>query len=136
MIKLDDESILEAVVEAQMLTLANRSMEGPIRIGLLTPALDKRSRHRPKAIPSSRGSKRRTRRRLPYSPFHQYETSMLVSMKEGNSELIIGQDFSIGYQSHTNTEVNFYITDLHLRVLAPESIKNSLQNSRISKVLF
>jgi uncharacterized linocin/CFP29 family protein len=48
---------------------------------------------------------------------------MLVSMKEGNSELIIGQDFSIGYQSHTNTEVNFYITETFtFRVISPESI--------------
>jgi uncharacterized linocin/CFP29 family protein len=53
----------------------------------------------------------------------QYETSMLVSLRGGDSELIVGQDFSIGYQSHTNTEVNFYITETFtFRVLAPEAI--------------
>ena len=53
----------------------------------------------------------------------QYPVAMLLSVRGGDSELIIGQDFSVGYQSHTNTEVNFYITEsFAFRVLAPESI--------------
>ena len=48
---------------------------------------------------------------------------MLVSLRGGDSELIIGQDFSVGYQSHTNTEVNFFITEsFTFRTLAPEAI--------------
>ena len=61
-----------------------------------------------------------TRRRIILSP--QYDTCA-VSMKAGNNELIIGQDFSIGYQSHTNTDVSFFITETFtFRVIAPESI--------------
>ena len=42
---------------------------------------------------------------------------------DSDSELIIGQDFSVGYQSHTNTEVNFFITEsFTFRTLAPEAI--------------
>lgn len=120
-IKLDDESILEAVVEA-MLTLGSRSMEGPYALVCSLPLWTKikiSAKGYPlvKRVKDALGDDCR----IVLSP--QYETSMLVSMKEGNSELIIGQDFSIGYQSHTNTEVNFYITETFtFRVLAPESI--------------
>ena len=110
-IKLDDESILEAVVEA-MLTLGSRSMECPYALVCSLPLWTKIKR-----VKDALGDDCR----IVLSP--QYETSMLVSMKEGNSELIIGQDFSIGYQSHTNTEVSFYITETFtFRVIAPESI--------------
>ena len=48
---------------------------------------------------------------------------MLVALRGGDNELIVGQDFSIGYQSHTNTEVNFYLTETFtFRVQAPEAI--------------
>ena len=120
-IKLDDESILEAVVEA-MLTLANRSMEGPYALVCSLPLWTK-IKTSAKGYPLLKRVKDALGDdcRIVLSP--QYETSMLVSMKEGNSELIIGQDFSIGYQSHTNTEVNFYITETFtFRVISPESI--------------
>jgi uncharacterized linocin/CFP29 family protein len=48
---------------------------------------------------------------------------MLVSARGGDYELTIGQDFSVGYQSHSSTEVNFYITEsFAFRVITPESI--------------
>lgn len=52
----------------------------------------------------------------------QYETNFVTSLRGGDSELTVGQDFSVGYQSHTNTEVNFYITETFtFRVFAPEA---------------
>lgn len=52
----------------------------------------------------------------------QYETAFVCSMRGGDSELTIGQDFSVGYQSHTATEVNFYLTETFtFRVLTPEA---------------
>ena len=43
-------------------------------------------------------------------------------MRGGDSELVVGQDFSIGYQSHSATEVNFYITETFtFRVITPEA---------------
>ncbi|MDD4159879.1 MAG: family 1 encapsulin nanocompartment shell protein [Synergistaceae bacterium] len=120
-IKLDDESIISALVEA-MLTLGSRSMEGPYALVCTLPLWTK-IRTSAKGYPLLKRVKDvlGDDGRIVLSP--QYETSMLVSMKEGSSELIIGQDFSIGYQSHTNTEVNFFITETFtFRVLAPESI--------------
>lgn len=118
---LDDESILTAVVEG-MTTLNDRSMEGPYALVCSLP-LWKKIKTSAKGYPLLKRIKDALGDdcRIVLSP--QYETAMLVSMKEGNNELVIGQDFSIGYQSHTNTEVCFYITETFtFRVLAPESI--------------
>jgi uncharacterized linocin/CFP29 family protein len=44
----------------------------------------------------------------------------LVSMRGGDLELTIGQDFAVGYQSHTNTEVTLFITEsFTFRALEP-----------------
>ncbi|NLV82779.1 MAG: bacteriocin family protein [Synergistaceae bacterium] len=118
---LDDESILTAVVEG-MTTLNDRSMEGPYALVCSLP-LWKKIKTSAKGYPLLKRIKDALGDdcRIVLSP--QYETAMLISMKEGNNELVIGQDFSIGYQSHTNTEVCFYITETFtFRVLAPESI--------------
>ena len=120
-LKLEDESILTAIVEG-MKTLGSRSMSGPYVLVCSLPLWTKiktSSKGYPlqKRIKDAIGDDCR----IALSP--QYETSMLVSVKEGHSELIIGQDFSIGYQSHTNTDVSFFITETFtFRVIAPESI--------------
>lgn len=118
---LDDESILTAIVDG-MTVLNERSMEAPYALVCSLP-LWKKIKTSAKGYPLLKRVKDALGDdcRIVLSP--QYETSMLVSMKEGNNELVIGQDFSIGYQSHTNTEVCFYITETFtFRVLAPESI--------------
>ncbi len=118
---LDDESILTAVVEG-MTTLNDRSMEGPYALVCSLP-LWKKIKTSAKGYPLLKRIKDALGDdcRIVLSP--QYETAMLISMKEGNNELVIGQDFSIGYQSHTNTDVSFYITETFtFRTLAPESI--------------
>ena len=117
--QLDDESIITAIAEAAQ-TLASRNVTGPYALVCSLPLWTKiqtSSRVYPlkKRLEAIIGNK------IVLSS--QYETSMLVSLRGGDSELIIGQDFSIGYQSHTNTEVNFYITEsFTFRTLAPESI--------------
>ncbi|MEK0453439.1 MAG: Maritimacin [Synergistaceae bacterium] len=119
--KLEDECIVASIVEA-ITTLGSRSMAGPYALVCSLPLWTKIKTSakgyplfkRVKDILGEDG-------RIVLSP--QYDTCMLVSMKEGNSELIIGQDFSIGYQSHTNTDVSFYITETFtFRTIAPESI--------------
>lgn len=120
-ISLEDESLLTGIVGA-MATLADRSMEGPFVLVCSLP-LWKKIKTSAKGYPLLKRIKDALGDdcRIVLSP--QYETSMLVSAKEGNSELLIGQDFSIGYQSHTNTEVCFFVTETFtFRVLAPESI--------------
>lgn len=120
-IKLEDECIVASIVEA-ITTLGSRSMEGPYALVCSLPLWTK-IKTSSKAYPLFKRVKDVLGEdgRIVLSP--QYDTCMLVSMKEGNSELIIGQDFSIGYQSHTNTDVTFYITETFtFRTIAPESI--------------
>ena len=120
-VKLEDECIVASIVEA-ITTLGSRSMEGPYALVCSLPLWTK-IKTSAKGYPLLKRVKDALGDdcRIVLSP--QYETCMLVSMKEGNSELIVGQDFSIGYQSHTNTEVSFYITETFtFRVIAPESI--------------
>ena len=120
-LKLEDESILTAIVEG-MTTLGSRSMGGPYVLVCSLPLWIK-IKTSSKGYPLLKRVKDVLGDDCRIVLSSQYETSMLVSMKEGHSELIIGQDFSIGYQSHTNTDVSFYITETFtFRVLAPESI--------------
>lgn len=48
--------------------------------------------------------------------------AVVVSMRGGDFELTVGQDFSIGYQDHTTTRVHLYLQETFtFRVLAPEA---------------
>ncbi|MEG1501913.1 MAG: family 1 encapsulin nanocompartment shell protein [Synergistaceae bacterium] len=117
--ELNDESILTALSKA-LRVLKNKNVEGPVALvcsealwtKIQTSACGYPLKNKVEAIIGDK-----------IIPSEQYDTAMLVSLRGGDSELIIGQDFSIGYQSHTNTEVNFYITEtLTFRVNAPEAI--------------
>jgi uncharacterized linocin/CFP29 family protein len=49
--------------------------------------------------------------------------ALLVANRGGDAELTIGQDFAIGYHSHTTNEINLFITEsFTFRVLAPEAL--------------
>lgn len=119
--KLEDESIIEAVAMA-IHTLSTRSVSGPYALVCpmsLWAKIQTSSKVYPlwKRVTGLLGAKSKI------ILSSQYETALLVSLRGGDNELIIGQDFSVGYQSHTNTEVSFYITgSFAFRVLAPESI--------------
>lgn len=119
--ELDDESILNAVVNG-VTTLRDCSMDGPYAL-ICSLALWTKIKTSAKGYPLHKRIKDALGDDCRIVLSQQYDTSMLISMKEGNNELIIGQDFSVGYQSHTDTEVRFYITETFtFRVLAPESI--------------
>jgi uncharacterized linocin/CFP29 family protein len=48
--------------------------------------------------------------------------AVVLSMRGGDFELTVGQDVSIGYLSHTDTQVRLYLVEsLAFRVLAPEA---------------
>ncbi len=56
-----------------------------------------------------------------YSP--EVNGALLVSTRGGDFELILGQDFSIGYEGHTSTEVTLFITEsFGFRVLEPAAV--------------
>lgn len=52
-----------------------------------------------------------------------FDGAMLVAGRDGDAILTIGQDFAIGYQSHTTKEVNLYIMEsFTFRMLTPEAM--------------
>lgn len=117
--KLDDESILTALTKA-LRVLQNKNVEGPYAL-VCSEALWTKIQITSCGYPLLKKVEALVGNKIILSS--QYDTSMLVSLRGGDSELVIGQDFSIGYQSHTNTEVNFYITEtLAFRVNGPEAI--------------
>lgn len=117
--QLEDEAIISAL-DTAVKTLSARSVSGPFALVCSLPLWTK-IQTSAKCYPLKKRVEALIGGKIVLSS--QYETSMLVSLRGGDSELIVGQDFSIGYQSHTNTEVNFYITETFtFRVLAPEAI--------------
>ena len=55
---------------------------------------------------------------------HSIEHSYLVAERGGDFELSLGQDISIGYDSHTNENVKLYFTEsFTFRVLSPEAVR-------------
>lgn len=51
------------------------------------------------------------------------KTSFLISDRGGDFELTLGQDTSIGYESHTSKKANLFLTEsLTFRVLSPEAV--------------
>jgi uncharacterized linocin/CFP29 family protein len=54
---------------------------------------------------------------------HFNKNSYLLSQRGGDYELVIGQDYTLGYDNHTNRKVKLFITgSLTFRVLSPEAI--------------
>lgn len=54
---------------------------------------------------------------------HNLKKSLLLSEQGGDYELVIGQDHTIGYESHDNEKVKLYFTASYtFRVLSPEAI--------------
>lgn len=49
--------------------------------------------------------------------------ALLVASRSGDLELTVGQDFAIGYHSHTATEINLFATEsFTFRVVVPEAL--------------
>lgn len=114
---LDDASILDAVFSATE-TLAARSVEGPYVLvaskELWTKIITSNA-----TFPLSESLKRFVDHTV-ISP--QYDANFVCSMRGDDCELVIGQDFSIGYQSHNATDVNLYFTETFtFRVNTPEA---------------
>jgi uncharacterized linocin/CFP29 family protein len=51
------------------------------------------------------------------------EDAFLVSDRGGDFEMVIGQDISIGYESHTQKEVQLYFTEsFTFHVVDPDAV--------------
>lgn len=54
---------------------------------------------------------------------HSNESTFLVSERGGDYELVLGQDITIGYDSHDTEKVKLYLTSsFTFRVLSPEAV--------------
>ncbi|QIA09086.1 family 1 encapsulin nanocompartment shell protein [Draconibacterium halophilum] len=54
---------------------------------------------------------------------HFNKNSFLLSERGGDYELVIGQDYTLGYDSHTTSKVKLFLTgSFTFRVLSPEAI--------------
>ena len=114
---LDDASILDAVFQA-VGVLSARSVEGPYVL-VASKELWSKIVTSNALFPLTESLKRFVDHIVLST---QYDTNFVCSMRGDDSELVIGQDFSIGYQSHTATDVNFYFTETFtFRVNAPEA---------------
>lgn len=61
---------------------------------------------------------------------HTSANSYLVTERGGDFELTLGQDMSIGYDSHTNEKVKFYLTEsFTFRVLTPNAISIFMESN-------
>ncbi len=54
---------------------------------------------------------------------HFNKNSFLLSERGGDYELVVGQDYTLGYDSHTSSKVKLFLTgSFTFRVLSPEAI--------------
>lgn len=116
--KLDDDAIVETLTKA-IQVLKDANVDGPY--ALVAPyALWT------KIESSAKGGyplKKRVNKVVEkYVLSSQIDACFLISLRGGDNELVIGQDFSIGYQSTEGSDVNLYITEtLTFKNYSPET---------------
>lgn len=117
-IKLEDNAIVDAIVNAEKI-IHGQGIGGPYALVAPYPLYNK--------ILSS-GTDYPLKKRVEsiidkivLSP--QLDACMLISLRGGDNELVIGQDFSIGFLSNTAAEATFYITEsLTFKCYTPEAL--------------
>ncbi len=116
-VSLDMDSIVDAVSEGQARML-KEGVEGPANF-VVSPGIWKfLARSTPGGTLRSI-LERQIEGKVIYSEL--VKDALLVSSRGGDLELTVGQDFSIGYHSHTATEINLFATEsFTFRVVAPE----------------
>lgn len=118
-IALNSDAIVDAVSEGQTLLL-KAGISAPANL-VVCAALWKVL-----ARPAPGGTLRfilekQLKGKIIYSEFVQ--DALLVANRSGDLQLTIGQDFAIGYHSHTASEVNLFVTEsFTFRVINPEAI--------------
>jgi uncharacterized linocin/CFP29 family protein len=118
-ISLDVNAVVDAVSQAQF-QMKKGGVEGPANLVVSPPLWEFLAHCAPggtlrSAIESEIGG------RVIYAEF--LKDALLVANRGGDLELTVGQDFAIGYHSHTADEVSLFITEsFTFRVLAPEAL--------------
>lgn len=116
--RLEDDAIVETITAAEKI-LTDENVGGPYVLVAPYPLYNK--------IMSSQTCyplKKRVESlvdKIILSP--QTEACMLISTRGGDNELVIGQDFSLGFLSGTEKEVTFYITEtLTFKCYTPQAL--------------
>jgi uncharacterized linocin/CFP29 family protein len=118
-VNLDKDSVIDAVSDAQSRMKKNGINEGAHLVA--GPGLWKFLAH---VFPG--GTLGDTvKRKIGGSIFYSeaVDGALMIADREGDVELIIGQDFAVGYHHHASEKVELFLTEsLTFRVIAPEAI--------------
>lgn len=116
---LDMDSIVDAISEGQARMLKD-GVEGPTNLVVSLPIWKFLARSTPGGTLRSIIEKQ-IEGSVILSEFVQ--AALLVASRGGDLELTVGQDFAVGYHSHTASEINLFVTEsFTFRVVAPEAI--------------
>ncbi len=115
----DPEEFLKKVAE-QLIKLRKAYVNGPYTL-IADEKVWKKLIKLTEGYPFTRQLKKLLEGRIIVNP--NINKSLLVSEQGGDYELVIGQDISIGYDSHDTEKVKLYFTEsFTFRILSPEAI--------------
>lgn len=118
-ITLDMDSLMDAVSEGQT-RLLKEGVEGPANLVVSAPLWKYLARSTPGGTLRSLIQKQ-IEGQVIYSEL--VEDAILVAARGEDLELSVGQDFAVGYHSHSTTEVNLFVTEsFTFRIIAPEAL--------------
>jgi uncharacterized linocin/CFP29 family protein len=118
-ISLDETALVEAVAEAQG-RLLKAGVEGGADL-VVSPPLWKFLAHSVPGGALRSLVEKRIGGRVVLSDW--VNGALLAANRGGDLELTVGQDFAIGYHSHTATEIRLFLTEsFTFRVIAPEAL--------------
>ncbi len=116
---LDMDAIVDAVSEGQN-RMMKEGVEGAANLVVSAPIWKFLARSTPGGTLRSLIEKQIAGAVI-YSEF--VKDALLVAGRGGDLELTVGQDFSVGYHSHTASEINLFVTEsFTFRVVAPEAL--------------
>lgn len=118
-IQLDMDSLVDAVSEGQTQML-RAGVEGPANLVVSASLWKYLARSSPGGTLRSL-IERQIEGQVIYSEL--VKDALLVSARGGDLELCVGQDFAVGYHSHSAREIKLFITEsFTFRVIAPEAM--------------
>jgi uncharacterized linocin/CFP29 family protein len=115
----DDDEIVEGISEA-IVRLKTASVEGPYSL-VLNARQWKRFNSSGKGYPLQKRVENLLGGSIIMAPY--VEDAYLISERGGDFEMVIGQDISIGYESHTQKAVQLYFTEsFTFHVINPDAV--------------